>query len=66
MASARSMPMPESVTETVLATGSKLRSIVSSGPPSRRAGSASARKRSLSQASDAFETSSLRKISRSE
>ena len=50
----------------VRAAASKPTSIASSDAPSYSAGSASAWKRSLSQASEAFEISSRRKISRLE
>ena len=63
MASCSLMPMPVSVTVRVRASLSKLMRTSSSGWSPYRAGSCSASKRSLSQASEALETSSRRKIS---
>ena len=56
-------PGPLSATVSVRASLSKLTRIFSSASPSYSAPSASAEKRSLSQASDALEISSRRKIS---
>lgn len=63
MASWRDRPMPLSVMVMVRAALSKLRRTSSSGWSSYSSGWSSASKRSLSQASDAFEISSRRKIS---
>ena len=57
------MPMPVSVTVSVLAALSKLMRTSSSGWSPYSDGLASASKRSLSQASEALEISSRRKIS---
>ena len=62
--SSRFMPTPESVTDTVAELGSNSTSMDIDSAPS--AGSASARNRRLSQASEALEISSRRKISRFE
>ena len=63
MASASLMPMPVSVMDSVLASLSKDTRTSSLGCSSYSEPSAMAAKRSLSQASDAFEISSRRKIS---
>ena len=59
----RDMPTPLSVTAIVRAVGSTSTSTARSGCSSSSAASVSASKRSLSQASDAFEMSSRRNIS---
>ena len=61
--SSRDMPTPLSETVMVRAAGSTSTWTAKSGSSSRRAPSVSPSKRSLSQASDAFEMSSRRKIS---
>ena len=61
--SSRDIPMPLSATVSVRAALSMRTVIFRSGSLSYRAGAASASKRSLSPASDAFEISSRRKIS---
>ncbi len=63
-ASSRLMPMPLSVMVTVPAAGSQSTLIASSGSSAMSAASAMAAKRSRSQASEALEMSSRRKISR--
>src|SRR5215467_4670161 len=60
--SCRDMPMPLSEIVIVRAAASKAMRIFGSGSSSNSAASASASKRSLSTASDAFDTSSRRKI----
>src|SRR5512146_1402490 len=66
MTSSRLMPMPLSAMVSVLASLSKPMRILKSESPSNSPALCSASKRSLSQASDALETSSLRNISRLE
>ena len=61
--SALDIPMPLSVMVSVLASLSRVRRILSSESPPYRLASLMASKRSLSQASDALEISSRRKIS---
>ena len=62
-ASSAERPMPLSSIETVFASASKAIRTASSVSPSQSAAFSSASKRSLSHASDAFDTSSRRKIS---
>ena len=61
--SSRVMPMPLSRTVTVRAASSQLTSMCSSPSPADSSGLAIDSKRSLSQASEALEISSRRKIS---
>ena len=62
-ASSADMPMPLSVIVTVFAAASKVTRTSRFGASSNSAALFSASKRSLSQASDAFDTSSRKKIS---
>ncbi len=64
MASSRLMPMPLSRMESVLRVASASIQTASSGSPAMSSGLLSASKRNLSLASEAFEISSRRKISR--